>query len=88
MVTMAVDPSKEVAKASTAQVTTLVLSSSHQSVSPPVALCTSSQCLDDDVMWEFDAIHRLSKLTTAWEILAVGAAYFGKTPSKFSLRFF
>jgi hypothetical protein len=42
MVTVAADPSKEVVGASTAQVMTLVLSSLHQSVSPPVALGTSS----------------------------------------------
>jgi hypothetical protein len=64
MVTMAVGPFKEVARASTAQVVALVLSSLHQSVSPHVALGTSSQHLDDDVMWEFDATRRLSELTT------------------------
>jgi hypothetical protein len=42
MVTVAADPSKEVVRASTAQVMTLVLSSLHRSVSPPVALGTSS----------------------------------------------
>jgi hypothetical protein len=65
MVTMVVDPSKEAAKASIAQVMALVLSSSHRSVSPPVALGTSSQRLDDDVMREFNATHRLSELTIA-----------------------
>jgi hypothetical protein len=41
MVTMVADPSKEVVRAATTQVTTLVLSSSHRSVSP-VALGASS----------------------------------------------
>jgi hypothetical protein len=48
MVIMTVGPSKEVARASTAQVAALVLSSSHRSISPHVALRTSSQRLDDD----------------------------------------
>jgi hypothetical protein len=63
MVTVAAGPSMEVVGASTAQVMALVLSSSNQSVSPHVVLGTSSQCLDDDVMQEFDVTHCLSKLT-------------------------
>jgi nitrate/nitrite-specific signal transduction histidine kinase len=78
MVTVVVGPSKEVVGASTAQVAALVLSSSHHLVSPHVALGTSSQRLDDDVMREFDATCRLSELTTDWGILAVGAASFGE----------
>jgi hypothetical protein len=62
---MAVDPSKEVARASTAQDMALVLSSSYRPASPSVALATSSQHLDDDVMWEFDTTHHLSELTVA-----------------------
>jgi hypothetical protein len=77
-VTVVADPFKEVAWASVAQDMALVLSSSHRSVSPSVALATSSQRLDDDVMWEFDATHRLSELTTVWGILAAGAASFGE----------
>jgi hypothetical protein len=64
VVTVAVGPYEEVAGASSAQVATLVLSSSHQPVSPLFALGISSKCLDDDVLWEFDATHRLSELTT------------------------
>jgi hypothetical protein len=64
MVTVVAGPSKEVAEASTAQVAALVLWSSHQSVSPHVALGTSSQRLDDNTLREFDDTHRLSKLTT------------------------
>jgi hypothetical protein len=56
----------------------LVLSSSHQSISPHVALGTSSQRLDDDMMREFYATYRLSELTMDWEILVAGAASFGK----------
>jgi hypothetical protein len=63
MVTMVAGPSKEVVGVSTAQVAALVLSSSHQSISPHVALGTSSQRLDDDMLWEFDATHHLSELT-------------------------
>jgi hypothetical protein len=50
VVTMATGMCKEVAGASAAQVAALVLLSSHQSVSPHVALGTSSQRLDDDVL--------------------------------------
>jgi hypothetical protein len=64
VVTVAIGPSEEVARASTSQVAALVLSSLHQSVSPHVALGTSSQRLDDDVLREFDATRRLSELTT------------------------
>jgi hypothetical protein len=37
-----------------------------------------SQRLAEDVVLEFDATHRLSKLTMAWEGLLVGAASFGE----------
>jgi hypothetical protein len=78
MVTMVASLSKEVVGDSAAHVAALVLSSSHQSVSPHVALGTSSQCLDDDVLREFDATHRLSELTMDWGILTVDAASFGE----------
>jgi hypothetical protein len=77
-VTVAVGPSEEVVGASAAQVAALVLSSLHQSVSPHVALSTSSQRLDDDVLREFGATRRLSDLTIEWGILAAGAASFGE----------
>jgi hypothetical protein len=63
VVTVVASPSEEVARASTAQVAALVLSSSHQSVSPHAALGTSSQHLDDDMLREFDATRYLSELT-------------------------
>jgi hypothetical protein len=75
-VTVAVDPSKEVAGASTAQDIALVLSSSCWLTSPSATLATNSQRLDDDMVWEFDATHRLSELTAAWGILAAGATSF------------
>jgi hypothetical protein len=55
----------------------LVPLSSHQPVSPPAALGISSQRLDDDVLWEFDATCRLSELTIEWGVLAAGATSFG-----------
>jgi hypothetical protein len=73
VVTMAAGPFEEVAGASSAQVAALVPSSSHQPISPPAALGISSQCLDDDVLLEFDA---LSELTTEWGVLAAGATSF------------
>jgi hypothetical protein len=76
VVTVAVGPSEEVAGASAIQVASLVLSSSHQSISPHVALGTSSQHLDDNMLREFDATRLLSELTTEWGVLAVGAASF------------
>jgi hypothetical protein len=78
VVTMVASPSEEVAGASTTQVAALVLSSSYQSVSPHTALGTSSQCLDDDVLLEFDATRCLSELTMDWGILVVGVASFGE----------
>jgi hypothetical protein len=84
VVTMVVGPFKEVVGASAAKVVALVLSSSHQSVSPHVALSTSSQRLDDDVLREFDTTRRLLELTTKWGILAAGAASFGE---KFQVSF-
>jgi hypothetical protein len=48
--TMSVDPSKEVVRASIAQDMALVLSSPRRPTSPSTALATSSQRLDDDVM--------------------------------------
>jgi hypothetical protein len=50
----------------------------YRPTSPSVALATSSQRLDDDVMHEFDATHRLWKLTMVWGILVAGATSFGE----------
>jgi len=78
IVTMAVGLSKEVAGASSIQDTALVLSSSHQAASSFAPLVTSSQHLDDDVVWEFDATHRLLELTTARGILVASVTSFGE----------
>jgi hypothetical protein len=68
----------EVAGASTAQDTALVVVSTPRSTSSPISHASSSQRLEDDVVLEFDATHRLSKLTTAWENVSAGAASFGE----------
>ena len=59
----AVGTSEEVAGAS--QDTALVLPSLPVPASPSAPLGTSSQRLDDDVLLQFDATHRLSELTIA-----------------------
>ena len=58
-----VDTSEEVAGAS--QDMALVLPSLPAPASPSAPLGTSSQRLDDDVLHQFDATHRLSELTGA-----------------------
>ena len=63
-VATAVGSSEEVAGAS--QDMALVLPSLPAPASPSAPLGTSSQHLDDDVLLQFDATHRLSELTTAW----------------------
>ena len=83
--TVAVGPSNGVARASSAQDTALVLSSSHRPASSSAPLASSSQHLDDDVVQEFDATHRLSKLTAAWGNLAAGVTSFGE---KLQVSFF
>ena len=75
-IAVAVDPSKEVARAS--QDTALVLPSLHQPASPSAPLGTSDQRLDDDVLQQFDATHRFSELTAAWGTFATFATSFGK----------
>ena len=67
-VVVAVDPSKEVAGAS--QGTALVLSSLPRPASPSGPLASGVQRLDDDVVQQFNATHRLSELTTAWGTFA------------------
>ena len=60
-VAMVVEPYEEVAEAS--QGTALVLSSSQRPASPSAPLAPGCHRLDDDVVQQFDATHRLSKLT-------------------------
>jgi len=64
IVAVAVEPSEEVAGAS--QGTALVLSSLPRPASPSAPLPSGVQHLDDDVVQQFDATHRLSELTAAW----------------------
>ena len=78
-VAMAVDPSEEVAGAS--QDTALVLPSLHRPASPSAPLAAGVQRLDDDVVQQFDATHRLSELTAAWGTFAT--SFWEKTPGKF-----
>ena len=78
-----VDPSKEVA--GTSQDMALALPSLHQPASPSAPLGTSDQHLDDDVLQQFDATHRLSELTAAWGSFATFATSFGE---KLQVSFF
>ena len=71
-----VGSSEEVARAS--QDMAMVLPSLPTPASPSALLGTSSQRLDDDVLHQFDATHRLSKLTGAWGNLATFATSFGE----------
>ena len=71
---MGVDPSEEVAGAS--QDTALVLSSLPTLASPSASLGTGAPHLDDDVLHQFYATHRLSELTAAWGNLATFATSF------------
>jgi hypothetical protein len=77
-VTVVEKPASKAGGASTAQNTALVVVSTPLSTSSLVGHASSSQCLEDDVVLEFDATHRLSKLIVAWENLSVGAASFGE----------
>jgi len=61
-VAMAADPSEGLAVAS--QEIALAVPSSHRPASPSPLLASSGLPLDDDVVQQFDATHRLSELTT------------------------
>ena len=75
-VAMAVDPSLGLAVAS--QEIALAMPSLHRPASPSASLGTGAPCLDDDVLHQFDATHRLSELTAAWGNLATFATSFGE----------
>jgi hypothetical protein len=45
-----------------------------------VGHASSSQHLENDVVLEFDATHRLSKLTMVWKNLSAGVTSFGEQP--------
>ena len=48
----------------------LALPSSHRVASPSAPLGTGARRLDDDVLQQFDATHRLLEPTAAWGTLA------------------
>ena len=56
----------------------LVLPSLIASASPSASLGTGALRLDDDVLHQFDATHRLSELTAAWGNLASSMTSFGE----------
>ena len=56
----------------------LALPSLHRAASPSTPLGTGDQRLDDDVLQQFDATHRLSELTAAWGNFATFATSFGE----------
>jgi hypothetical protein len=76
--TVVVDPAMEVAGISIAVTLALVVVSSAQLTSSATGHASSSLCLEEDVVLQFDATHRLSELTTSWGRLAAGAASFGE----------
>jgi hypothetical protein len=67
-----------VAGASTAQHMALVMVSTPLPTSSPIGHASSNRRLEDDVVLEFDATHRLSKMTIAWENLSARVASFGE----------
>jgi hypothetical protein len=67
-----------VARASTAHGMALVMVSMPQPTSSSAAHASTSQCLEDDVVLQFDATHRLSELTVTWQKLSAGVASFGE----------
>jgi hypothetical protein len=56
----------------------LVMVSTSLPCPPHAGQSSNNQCLEDDVVLEFDATHRLSKLTMAWEDLSAGVTSFGE----------
>jgi hypothetical protein len=62
-VTMAVDLAMEVVRVSTTVASALVVVSSAQPTSSPIGHASSSLRLEEDVVLQFDATHRLSELT-------------------------
>jgi hypothetical protein len=75
-VTMAVDPAVEVARIFTIVASTLVVVSSAQPTSFAADHSSSGLHLEEDVVLQFDATHRLSELTSSWGRLVAGAISF------------
>jgi hypothetical protein len=61
-----------------ASTSALVVVSSAQPTSSAAGHASSSLRLEEDVVLQFDATHRLSELTTSWGRLAASAASFGE----------
>jgi hypothetical protein len=78
LVTIAVGPSKEVARASAAAAFALVVVYSAQPTSSATGRASRSLRLEEDVVLQFDATHHLSELTESWGRLVAGAASFGE----------
>jgi hypothetical protein len=68
----------EVAGISTATTLALVVVSSAQLTSSAAGHASSSLCLEEDVVLQFDATHRLSELTASWGRLVAGTTFFGE----------
>jgi hypothetical protein len=79
-VAIVVDSSREVA--GTSHDVSLVLPSPHRSSSPSAPLST------EDVVYQFDATHRLSELTASWGDFTTFAASFGEKLQVSFLKFF
>ena len=75
-VAVGVDPSEEVAGAS--QDMALVLPSLPAPASPSASLGTGALRLNDDMLHQFDATHRLSELTTTLGSLSTLVTSFGE----------
>jgi hypothetical protein len=73
-----VDLATKVARISTAAASALVVVSSAQPTSSAADHASSSLRLEEDVVLQFDATHRLSELTASWRRLAAGVASFGE----------
>jgi hypothetical protein len=76
--TVVKDPTAKVVRTSTVQDTALVMVSTPLPTSSSTAHASSSQCLEDDVVLQFDATHHLSELTMAWGRPSAGVASFGE----------
>jgi hypothetical protein len=68
----------EVVEISTPATLALVVVTSAQPTSSTAGHASSSLCLEEDVVLQFDATHHLFELTASWGRLAAGAASFGE----------
>jgi hypothetical protein len=77
-VTVAVHPAMAVAGISTAAASALVVVSSAQPTSSAAGHASNSLHLEEDMVLQFNATHRLSELTVSWGRLVAGVASFGE----------